>query len=433
MSAFILRGQVLSFAGDPFVEGLDAAKIESDGAVVIENGLIVETGPAQRVLPSWPGARIEHCGGDLIAPGFVDCHVHYTQLPIIASYGEELLEWLNTFTFPAEMRFADKDYSKSVANLFLNECLRNGVTAASVYASVHTQSVDAFFEAAHEMNMRMACGKVMMDRNAPDALCDTAQSAYDSSKQLIERWHGQGRAVYAITPRFAITSTPQQLEAAGALWRAFPDALMQTHLSENHAEIAFTRELYPQDEDYFAIYERFGLTGPGAIFGHAVHLTPREISALRASGSAISHCPTSNLFLGSGLFDMKCLGEGAAHIPIGLASDIGAGTSLSMFRTMKACYEICRLQGYALHPAKAWYLATLGSAKTLRMDRRIGNIAPGFEADLVVIDLDSTAVIEQRMRQARDIWDGLFAQIIMADDRAIRTSFIMGEARYRRS
>lgn len=433
MSVFILRGQVLSFAGDPFVDGIETGKIESDGAVVVENGLIVAAGPAQSVLPRYPGARIEHCGGDLIAPGFVDCHVHYTQMPVVASYGEELLEWLNQFTFPAETKFEDKNFATAGARLYLNECLRNGVTTASVYGSVHAQSVDAFFEAAQELNMRMACGKVLMDRKAPDALCDNARSGYDESKRLIERWHGKGRATYAITPRFAITSTPQQLEAAGALWRECPDALMQTHLSENNAEIVYTRQLYPQDADYFAIYERFGLAGPGAIFGHAIHLTEREKQALRESGSSIAHCPTSNLFLGSGLFDMKRLGEGAAHIPIGLASDVGAGTSLSMFKTMKASYEVCRLQGYALHPAKAWYLATLGSARALRMDRRIGNIAPGYEADLVVIDLNSTAMIEQRVSKSRDIWDTLFAQIIMADDRAIRVSFIAGEARYRRA
>jgi guanine deaminase len=365
--------------------------------------------------------------------GFVDCHVHYPQCETIASYGEQLMEWLNRYTFPAELKFEDPDYARATADHFLDQCLRNGITTASVYCTVHPQSADAFFSASQERGLRMAAGKVMMDRNAPDGLRDTPKSGYDTSKALIERWHGVDRLTYVVTPRFAITSTPEQLEAAGVLWSEHPTTLMQTHIDESHAEIAHVRSLFPDAPDYFGVYERFGLTGPGANFGHAIHLTDRERDALRASGSGISHCPTSNLFLGSGLFDMEGLREGMNTNPIGLATDIGGGSSLSMFATMRASYEICRLRGYNLHPAKAWYLATLGSARVMRMDDKIGNLKAGHEADFVVIDLKSTGLIANRMDYAKDVWETLFIQMIMADDRAIRATYANGHRVYRRA
>ena len=431
---FAVRGQVLAFRADPFLVGPEAAvAFTSDGAIVVDGGRIVETGPAGDVLAKHPGIAVDHYAGDLIMAGFVDCHVHYPQCEVIASYGEQLLEWLNRYTFPAEQKFADPDYSSLIAEHFLAETLRNGTTTASVYCTVHQQSVDAFFACAEARGLRMAAGKVMMDRNAPDALLDTAQTGYDQSKALIARWHGHGRLTYAITPRFAPTSTPGQLEASAALWREHPSALMQTHLSENQNEIAWVRSLYPEDPDYFGVYERFGLTGPGSNFGHAIHLTARERDAFRATGSGISHCPTSNMFLGSGLFDMKGLRDGSDRVPVGLGSDIGGGTSLSMFATMKASYEICRLTGYSLHPAKAYYLATVGSAQVMRLDDRIGNIKAGHEADFIVIDLKSTPAIDKRMDYATDIWETLFVQMIMADDRAIRATYAGGRKVYERA
>jgi guanine deaminase len=432
-SKYAIRGQILSFRDDPFLVAPDhAVQFESDGAAVIENVAFVEVGPADTVLARHPGIVVEDHRGDLIMAGFVDCHAHYPQCEVIASYGTALLEWLNRYTFPAELKFADADYARAMAEHFLDLALRNGTTTASIYCTVHPQSADAFFAAAEARGMRMAAGKVMMDRNAPDGLTDTAQCGYDDSKALIARWHGRGRLSYAVTPRFAVTSTPEQLEAAATLWREHPGTLMQTHLAENHAEIEWVRQLYPDTPDYFGVYQRYGLAGPGANFGHAIHLTPRERDAFRETGSGISHCPTSNAFLGSGLFDMKGLREGSAAIPVGLATDIGGGSSHSMLQTMRSSYEICRFGGYSLHPAKAFYLATLGSAKVMRMDDRIGNLEAGREADFIVIDLKSTPAIEKRMSTARNLWETLFIQMIMADDRAIRATYVGGVKAYAR-
>ena len=425
---FILRGQVLSYRDDPFVVGPDDAVVfETDGAILVSNGKIEQVGSAQKILKDNPDLHVECYQNDLIMAGFVDCHVHYPQYEIIASYGEQLLEWLNKYTFPTERKFSDPDYARLAADFFLDECLRNGTTTASVYATTHPESVDAFFAAAEARDMCMATGKVMMDRNAPAGLTDTPQTGYDLSQKLIERWHDRARLKYAITPRFAVTSTAEQLEAAGALWQRHPTTLIQTHIDENRNEIAMIRDLFPKDEDYFAVYERFGLTGPGSNFGHAVHMTPREQDAFRASGSGISHCPTSNMFLGSGLFRTCQLREGSTDIPIGLATDIGGGSSLSMLQTMKSAYEVGRLQDYNLHPAKAFYLATLGSARVMQLDDRIGNVKPGYDADLIVIDLQSTTAIANRMKHATNNWDTMFIQMIMADDRAIRAVYVNGK------
>ncbi|MEK9723744.1 MAG: guanine deaminase, partial [Rhodospirillaceae bacterium] len=346
------------------------------------------------------------------------------------SYGEQLLEWLDTYTFPTERAYADPAVARAAADFYLDECLKNGTTTAAVYATVHPESVDAFFEAATERKLRMACGKVLMDRNAPDELMDTAQSGYDQSKALIGRWHGRGRNVYAITPRFAPTSTPEQLDAAAALWREHPDALMQTHLAENPNEIEWVAALFAEAPDYLGVYEQFGLAEPGAVFGHAVHLTERERAAFRDTGAAIAHCPTSNTFIGSGLFDMQGLRDAADPVTVGLATDVAGGSSLSMFATMRTAYEVAQLRGYSLHPAKAWYLATVGSATAMRMADKVGNLAAGMEADIVVIDTRSTPLIERRVARADGIWDELFAQMILADDRAIRATYAAGTLVY---
>ncbi|MGI9422253.1 MAG: guanine deaminase [Hyphomicrobiaceae bacterium] len=432
--SFILRGQVLAYRQDPFLVPVEEAiDYQSDGAIVVSDGVIQAVGPAADVVRQRPQLTVRHHRDDLIMAGFVDCHAHYPQYEVIASFGEALLEWLNRYTFPAELKFEDGDYARRTADLYLDDCLRNGTTTASVYATTHPQSVTALFEAAEQRGMCLATGKVMMDRNGPPDLLDTPQSGYDESKALIERWHGRDRLTYVVSPRFAVTSTAEQLEAAGTLWREHPSALMQTHIDENHSEIAMVRDLFPDAPDYFGVYEQFDLVGHGANFGHAIHLTPRERDAFRATGSGISHCPTSNLFLGSGLIDMEGLREHRNDIPVGLATDIGGGSSLSMLQTMRASYEVCRLRGYSLHPAKAFYLATAGSARTMRLEHRIGNIQPGYDADLIVLDLHSTPRIANRMQHANDIWEVLFTQMIMADDRAIRSTFVNGREIYARA
>lgn len=425
---FALRGQTLAFKDDPFAVGPEAALDHcADGAVVMAEGVIVEVGPSQEVLARYPGIAVESHGPDtLLMAGFVDAHAHYPQMEIIGSYGEQLLEWLETYTFPAETKYADYQYARAGAESYLDLCLAHGTTTACVFATTYPSSVDALFEGAAARGMRIATGKNMMDRNCPQALRDTPETGYRDSKALIEKWHGRGRLTYAVTPRFAITSTPEQLEATGALWREHPTTLMQTHMSENLAEIAWANELYPEAGDYLGAYERYGLIGEGALFGHCIHLEGREIARLRETGSAIAHCPTSNVFIGSGLFDMKGLRDCAEPIAVGLATDIGGGSSMSMFDTMKAAYEIAQLRGYSLHPAKAFWLATMGSAAALRMSGKVGNLAPGYEADVIAIDLKSTPLIRRRMREAASIGEALFVQMILADDRAIRATYVSG-------
>lgn len=426
-----LRAQTFSFKDDPFcVSPEEAISYESDGCVVMQDGQILDVGPAQDILARYSNLEVTHYPDHLIMAGFVDSHVHFPQTEIIASYGEQLLTWLNKYTFPAEMKFADEVYAQQGATFFLDECLRNGVTTSSVYCTVHAQSADALFAEAARRNMRITAGKVLMDRHAPEGLSDTAQSGYDNSKKLIEKWHNKGRGVYCITPRFAPTSTPEQLEAAGVLWKEYPDALMQTHVSENHNEIAWVKELFPDCPDYLGVYEKFGLMGAGANFGHGIHLVEREISLLKEAGAGISHCPTSNTFIGSGLFDMQGLRDCVDPITVGLATDVGGGSSFSMFDTMKAAYEIAQLRGYNFHPAKIYYLATLGSAHLLRMGDKVGNLAKGYEADLQVINLKSRPLITERMKHARDIWEVLFLQMILADDRAIKAVYVAGEKVY---
>src|SRR5262245_1411674 len=429
----ILRGQTLAFRGDPSRVGPDAAvDFHSDGAVAIAGGKIVAVGQALDVIARLPGARLETYPNHLIMAGFIDSHAHYPQIDIIASWGEQLLQWLTKYTHAAEAKCADRAHAEATAHRFLDECLRNGITTASVFCTSHPPSVDAFFSAAQSRAFCMAAGKVMMDRNAPDAVKDTAQSGYDQSKALIARWHGVDRLTYAVTPRFAVTSSPAQLEVAGALWREHPTTLMQTHLSEHPSEIAWVKELYPGAADYLEIYETHGLLGPGANFGHAIHLTAREAARLRETGSGLSHCPTSNLFIGSGLFDMRAARAGEARVAVGLATDVGGGSSFSMFQTMKAAYEVAQLRGYSLHPANAFYLATVGSAGVLRLGHRIGNLAAGLDADIVVLDLRSRPLVAQRMRAADSLWEALFIQMILADDRAVRATFVAGHKAYER-
>jgi len=425
--ADLLLGQVLSFTGDPFEIGPDAARIDS--AVLLDRGKVADLGTAADLRARHPQARITDYGRSLISAGFIDAHVHYPQTAIIASWGKRLIDWLNLYTFPEEMRFADRTYADTIANRYLDLALAHGTTSMCTYATIHPGSVDAFFDAAQQRGLRVYAGKTCMDRNAPEGLRDTAQSAYDDSKALLHKWHGQDRLSYVITPRFSPTSTPEQLAALGALWGEYPDCLMQTHLSEQVDEIAWVKDLFPQSRDYLDTYEAQGLLREGAIYGHAIHLTPREKDRLKEAGASLVHCPTSNTFIGSGLFDM-----GLAHsLRVGLATDTGGGSSFSMLRTMAAAYEVAQLRGQALHPAQLWWLATAGSARALRAETKIGNLAKGMEADLVVINLASTPAIHQATQRATqradDLWAAVFPTIMLGDDRAVQAVWIAGKCR----
>lgn len=420
----LLLAQTLAFAENPFRVPPEAAiRHERRGAVLVREGMIAATGPADALRAAHPGEPVTDLGDALLMAGFVDAHAHYSQTRIIASWGRRLIDWLNEYTFPEEMRFADPAHAAAVAEEYLDLCLANGITSVAAYCTIHPGSVDALMGAALARGMRIAAGKVMMDRNAPEGLRDTAAAGVEQSAALIGRWHGVGRLTYAITPRFAPTSSPAQLEAAGALWRANPSCLLQTHLSEQPEEIAWVRELFPGEADYLAVYERFGLTGPGAVMGHAIHLTPRERDALREGGTGVAHCPTSNAFIGSGLFDAGL----AEAMPVGLATDVGGGSSFSMLRTMASAYEIGQLRGRMLHPFQLLWLAGPGAAEVLRMGGRVGNLVPGREADLVALDLASTPVIAQRVARAGDLAGAVFPTIMLGDDRAVAGVWVAGE------
>ncbi|MEL7260579.1 MAG: guanine deaminase [Pseudomonadota bacterium] len=419
-----LRGHILTYAGNPFTDGWESAvNVLENSAVLIEDGRITAVGAAAEAAD----AAETRYDGHLICPGFVDAHVHYPQTAIIASWGKRLIDWLNTYTFPEEMRFDDPAYAAEIAGRYLDLALAHGTTSVASYCTIHPGSVDALFDAAALRNMAVTAGKTCMDRNAPDGLRDTAQRAYDDSKALLERWHGAGRARYAITPRFAPTSTPDQLDALGALWAAHPDVLMQTHLSEQEDEIAWVRSLYPRARDYLDVYEAHGLLGARGLYGHAIHLTDRERDRLAEVGAGLAHCPTSNTFIGSGLFDLT--GLAGSGQPTGLATDTGGGSNFSMLRTMAAAYEVAQLRGAAVHPAALLWLATQGSAQVLHRDTEIGQISPGLAADLTVLDLASTPAIAQRHAQAETIWDAVFPTIMMGDDRAIADVWVAGQRR----
>ena len=414
----LLLGQVLQFHDTPF-EGRpeDAATHIQRGAILVQDGMIANVGEADTLRAQHPDASVTDMGDALLSPGFVDTHVHYPQTAIIASWGKRLIDWLNSYTFPEESRFGDADHATQIAETYFDLVTAAGTTTTVSYCTIHPESVDAYFTAAQTRGLRVLGGKTCMDRNAPDNLRDTAQSAYDDSKALLERWHGQDRLSYVITPRFAPTSTPEQLEALGALWAEHPELLMQTHISEQHEEIAWVADLFPDARDYLDVYERFGLVGRGALLGHAIHLTERERDRIQELEASLIHCPTSNMFIGSGLFDMQ--GLMAQGHRIGLASDTGGGSSFSMLRTMAAAYEVGQLSGTALHPAQLWWLATAGSAASIHLDDKIGRLTPGYEADIIAVDLASTPAIAQRAARAETIWEAVFPTIMMGDDRAI--------------
>jgi guanine deaminase len=423
-----IRGALLTFDADPFLGEVEAAsRYEPDALVAMANGCIVDCGPADAVVRRLPpDTQVTHYPDALISGGFIDAHVHYPQLPVIGAGGKPLLQWLTACTFPAEARYGDPDHARAVAARYLDENLRHGITTAAVFGTVHPQSVDALFEAAQRRDLRMIAGKVLMDRHAPAELLDTAQRGYDESKALIERWHGRDRLAYAITPRFAATSTPAQLAAAAALWRETPGAYLQSHIAENRAEVEWIASLFPAQRSYLDVYDHFGLLGRRAVYAHGIHLDETDFARLHETQTVIAHCPTSNNFLGSGLFALHRAREAARPLHVALGTDLGAGTGFSMLRTMQAASEVAHLCGHALSPLRAWWLATEGGARALDLDDALGAIAPGREADLVVIDLRSTPLIDFRMRYVDGIEDALGVQMALGDDRAIRATYVHG-------
>ena len=428
MTDTLLRGRILDFEREPR-DGSDtgASSYIEDGALLLRDGLIAAAGEYRDIAREAPEAAVTDHRPHLLMAGFIDPHIHFPQVQVVASWGSQLLEWLNGYVFPEEARFADPDHAARMAGPFLDLLTGHGTTTAVAFGSVHATSVEALLAEAGRRDMRMIAGKVMMDRNAPEALRDTPQAGYDDSKALIARWHGRGRAGYAISPRFAITSTPEQLEIAGALAAEHPDCHIQTHLSENLDEVAFARELFPRARDYLDVYEGFGLLTPKMLLGHAIHLSDREVSGLAETGSHPVFCPTSNLFLGSGLFDAARLR--AQGIAAGIATDIGGGTSYSMLQTLGEGYKILQLQGQKLHPLRAFYWITRGNAEVLGLADRIGTLAPGTEADIVVLDAGATPAMALRMARAQSLGEELFVLQVMGDDRAVRQTYVSGTPR----
>jgi guanine deaminase len=434
-----IRGAILDFVGDPFY-GSEAETVRyiPDGLLILRQGHIEVVGAFEDLQGQMGDIPIETFPGKLIMPGFIDTHIHYPQTEMIAAYGEQLLEWLETYTFPTERKFANKAYAQQVAGLFLDELLRNGTTTALVFAAVYPESVEAFFEAAQSRNLRMIAGKVMMDRNAPEYICDTPESSYKDSKALIQKWHKQGRLLYAVTPRFAGSSSLAQLKLAAQLLEEFPDVYLHTHLSENVNEVAWIQSLFPQFEGYLDVYDQTGLVTERSVFAHGVQLTDGEFKRLSEARAAISFCPTSNLFLGSGLFKIEQAKSTQHPIKVGLGTDVGAGTSFSLLQTANEAYKVAQLRGQTLSAFQALFLATLGGARALNLQDQLGNFEPGKEADFVVLDPAATSLMRFRNGTTlpdtlEEVCDRAFSLIIMGDDRAIHATYIMGELAYRNS
>ena len=403
-----------------------AVEYLDDGLLIVENGHVHETGAAEALLPglSEDVEVVEYCD-KLIIPGMIDCHVHFPQIDIIASYGEQLLDWLNRYAYPVEQKFADAVHAAEVADFFVDELLRNGTTTALVFATVHPQSVDAIFDKALQQNMRLLAGKVLMDKNCPEELRDDAQSGYTDSLALIKKWHGKGRLSYAITPRFAVTSSEEQLAEAGRLASEHPDVYVHTHLAEDDDEVEFIAKQFPWSASYLDVYEHFGLVRERSVFAHCLHLDDRDRESLSEHGGAIAFCPTSNLFLGSGLFDLRSAND--KGIRVGLGTDVGGGTSLSVLRTASEAYKVLHLRGQTLPPFDALYLATLGAARALYLEDKIGNFEPGKEADFVVLDSKATPITARRLSKSDDVAEKLFALIMLGDDRSVMATYLMGK------
>ena len=431
-----VRGDLLDFVADPGLgtttptrgAAPSCVRFRPDHWLYIEHGRIVGAQAAD-TTPDASWQRVD-CSGQLVLPGFIDTHVHAPQLDVIASYGTELLDWLNTYTFPAEARHADPVVAQAGAERFLDALLAAGTTSAAVFPTVHATSVEALFTSAQARGMRIIAGKVLMDRHAPDNLRDDVAGAERICIDQIERWHGQGRIAYAVTPRFAATSTPEQLAMAGRLCATHPGVYMQTHVAENRAEIAWTAELFPQARSYLDVYEQAGLLHGRAILAHGIWLDDVDRARMHATGAQLAFCPSSNLFLGSGLFDWQAATD--AGIAVSVASDVGGGTSLSMLRTLADAYKVQAMRGVRLSAWKALHTATLGAAQALGLDAEIGRLEPGCLADLAVWDWAAGPVARHRDTVARDLHERLFAWLTLGDERNLAASFVAGVLRYAR-
>lgn len=406
-----------------------AVEYLDDGLLLVKNGNVEVLGNAADLMPGLSrNTEQVDLRGKLIVPGFVDCHVHYPQVDIIASYGEQLLDWLNKYAYPAEQQFSDPAHAHEVAEFFADELLRNGTTTALVFATVHSASADAIFEAAKKRNMRLIAGKVLMDRNCPDELRDSAESGYNDSKALIDKWHGTGRLSYAITPRFAVTSSNEQLAAAGRLASEYPDVYVHTHLAENSDEVDLVARQFPSSRSYLDVYDQHNLVRERSVFAHCLHLDDQDRETMAAKKAAMAFCPTSNLFLGSGLFDLQSVRD--KNIKTGIGSDVGGGTSLNQLRTLSEAYKVLHLQGQSLPAYAAFYLATLGGAEALGLDDRIGNFERGKEADFVVLDSEQASITRRRLGSTDDVAEKLFALMMLGDDRAVRATYLTGREVY---
>lgn len=409
---------------NPDTSGPDSVQYIENGVMLIENGKVLACGATDAIeVPD--NATAVNLGNKLVLPGFVDTHIHFPQVDIIASYGTQLLDWLERYTFPEESRYGDQELAEKTASFFLDELLRNGTTTALVFGTVHPESIDAFFSEASARKLRMICGKVMMDRNAPSNLTDTPQSSFDDSQRLINDWHGKGRLGYAVTPRFAPTSTPEQLKMAQQLLDDNPTVHLHTHMAENANECNWVQELFPDAQDYLAVYEKYDLVRKRSVFAHSIHLSDNAWKRLASAEAAVSHCPCSNLFIGSGLFDLRAAQKHA--IKIGLGTDVGGGDSFSILRASNEAYKIQQLQNHTLTPEHAFYLATLGGATALDLDTHIGNFEAGKEADFIVIDEHATPLISRRTSTQTHWRDRLFTLLMLGDDRSIEQTWIMGE------
>ncbi|HEX7709231.1 MAG TPA: guanine deaminase [Thermoanaerobaculia bacterium] len=420
-SVKVYRGRLFTPVADPFRTGAaDSYRWHEDGHLAVSDGRITSTGPWSEA----PDGEVVDCSGKLLTPGFIDTHLHAPQLEMIGSYGGHLLEWLERYTFPTERKFEDVDHARRVAVSLYDELLRHGTLTALIFSTIHRAATDIFFEEAERSGFRGIIGKTMMDRNAPEYLLDeTADRSYEESRELLQKWHGRGLLRYAITPRFAPTSTPELLRAAGALKREFPDVWVQTHISENRSEVAWVQELFPEAE-YADVYDHYGLLGPKSVLAHGVWLTPEELDLIARRGARIAHCPNSNLFLGSGLFPLHRILD--AGVTVGLGSDIGAGTTPSMFNAMADAYKVQQIQGVSLSPFHLWYLATLGGAATLSLDAETGSLEAGKSADFLVIDTRATPLLSIRTAHASSLEDLLAGLIFMGDDRAVEQSVVAG-------
>jgi len=419
------RGSFLHCTDNPAVAGAEAVHFIEDGMLVIEDGHVVAlTNAVQANMPA--NTPVHDYRGKWIVPGFVDCHVHYPQVDVMACHGTQLLDWLNNYTFPAEQAFSDQAIATETAAFFLEQLLANGTTTALVFGTVHKASVNAFFAEAKQRKLRMICGKVMMDRNAPEGLCDTPLSSYEDSKALINQWHGQDRLGYAVTPRFAPTSSGEQLALAGQLLDEHPNVHLHTHLSENPDECEWVKTLFPDQSDYLGVYEQHGLVRKRSMFAHAIHLSTSEWSRLNHANASVAHCPCSNLFIGSGLFDWRA--ASSVNVPVGFGTDVGGGDSMSLLRAANEAYKIQQLQNVSLDPLTLFYTATLGGAVALDLDKHIGNFETGKEADFIVLEPDATPLLARRMRASNDWQSSLFALTMLGDDRCIHDTFILGES-----